>query len=189
MGRAVTLELSGLGLQSSETAYLGVLHGKTAALFGAASAIGALTGGANAAQRTAMQSKGEAFGSAFQLADDLLDLHGSEDETGKPLGVDWFQRRATLPLIHALRSATPADAKMITHLWQQDPFTVESLADLRGLVEENGGFKYGWQKVNEYRGQAGTYLEDIPPGDGRLALVHLIRDTFPLPVLPARELV
>ncbi len=184
MGRAISLEMTGLDINTTEASYLWVVRGKTAALFSAATAIGARIGGADAAQQQAMERLGEAFGMSFQLADDLLDLQGSEDDAGKPLGVDWRQRRATLPLIRALRTASPQDAATIRTLWRHDPFTDEQLQALREMVRRYDGFNYGWQKVNEYRERASACLAGVPVGAGRTALEQLLGETFPLPVLP-----
>jgi len=184
MTRAVILEYTNLQLDDSEERYWQIVHGKTAMLFAAATAIGSIIGGATPDQQEAALNFGEQFGNAFQLADDLMDLQGSEHETGKPLGVDWRQRRATLPLIAALRQSSPDAAAEIRALWQSDPFTDEHLSALRYRVDSAGGFEYCWQKVKEYRGEACGYLASFPAGPGRDALMHLCRDAFPLPVMP-----
>ncbi len=184
MTRAVILECSTLTLDNDEERYWRIVQGKTAMLFAAASAIGSSIGGASPEQQQAAFEFGKHFGIAFQLADDLLDLQGSEHEAGKPLGVDWRQRRATLPLIVALRNSAHEKAEEIRMLWQSDPFSEDHLTALRYLVETAGGFEYGWQKVKEYRGDAYRYLQHFPTGKGCDALRHLCRDAFPLPVLP-----
>jgi len=119
------------------------------------------------------------------LADDLMDLQGVEEKAGKPLGVDWRQRRATLPLIHALRMAPPAVAREIRALWLHEPFTNEQFSALCHLVEACGGFETGWRKVKEYQEIASACLDNAPAGMGRDALVALCREVFPLPLLPA----
>lgn len=185
MGRAVITECAGLDFDSTEADYLQVIYGKTASLFAAATAIGAHLGGATYAQREALGRLGGAFGMAFQLADDLLDLQGTDVDTGKPLGNDWAQRRVTLPLIQALRHAPPSIGDEIRALWRQDPFTTDHQRSLFYLVEAAGGFEYGWQKVKEYREEACGNLDDLPASHGRDALRHLCTDAFPLPIMPA----
>jgi len=184
MGRAVVLECAEMGIDASEETYLAIISGKTASLFSAAAAIGGNLGGATAEQEQALSKLGYAFGQAFQLADDLLDLQGKESDVGKPLGADWAQRRATLPLLHALRTAPDNVARDIHGLWNQDPFTPQHLREMMYLVETVGGMAYGWEKVKEFRRQARANLEVIPAGGGREALWHLCTDAFPLPVLP-----
>lgn len=185
MGRAVILELAGMDLDTTEETYRWVIHGKTAVLFATSLVLGGVVGGATTEQQETLRQAGEAFGCAFQLADDLFDLQGCEEEVGKPLGVDWHQRRATLPLIHALHVAPAAASDHIRALWQHEPFDDAQLSALRELVEAHGGFEYGWQKVHEYRETAWQGLATLPASDGRDALISLCREAFPLPKLPA----
>lgn len=185
MGRAVSLELVNLNLDAEEDIYWRVIHGKTAVLFAAAAAIGARVGGADVATEQVLYRAGQAFGTAFQLADDLLDLQEPVAERGKPHGIDCVQRRATLPILHTLRSASPTEAAELRALWTQEPFTDEHLVALRCRIAAAGGFDYGWQKVKEYLADAGRELARVPDSPARTALQRLCGDAFPLPVMPA----
>jgi geranylgeranyl pyrophosphate synthase len=71
---------------------------KTAVLFRAACELGALEGGGPA---PALGAFGEAIGLAFQLLDDVLDVSGPPERTGKPRGADLLDGTVTLPLILA----------------------------------------------------------------------------------------
>ncbi len=59
---------------------------KTGALLTAATRAGALVGGGNRQEVTALTGYGEKFGLAFQVTDDLLDVEGTTEEIGKPRG-------------------------------------------------------------------------------------------------------
>ncbi len=184
MGRAVTLELSALDIDATEATYWDIIHGKTATLFGASAAIGGIVGGATPEEHAALYTMGEAFGYAFQVADDLLDLQGGEAERGKPRGTDWHQRRATLPLLYAVQHA-PADVVSdLRRLWQLDALTPDEFGVLQHRVEAAGGFDYGWQKVKEYQDVACAALQVIPDSAGCRALLSVCRESFPLPVMP-----
>ncbi len=86
---------------TTEDVYLQIIRGKTAALFAAATEVGALIAGASEAQVTGMRDYGDALGIAFQMADDLLDYQGDARTTGKNVGDDFRDRKMTLPLIYA----------------------------------------------------------------------------------------
>jgi secondary thiamine-phosphate synthase enzyme len=78
--------------------YIRVVRGKTAALFAAACACGALLSGAPADVVEALRRYGDLLGTAFQMADDMVDFSPS---SGKPVGLDIRQRALSLPLIYA----------------------------------------------------------------------------------------
>lgn len=69
---------------------------KTGALIRAAVRMGAIVGGANADQLTAITQYGEMAGRAFQLADDILDVTASADQLGKATGKDAARHKPTL---------------------------------------------------------------------------------------------
>lgn len=73
---------------------------KTAVLFRAACELGALEGNRDA---DTLGSFGERIGLAFQILDDVLDISGPPERTGKPQGADLLDGTVTLPLIIARR--------------------------------------------------------------------------------------
>jgi octaprenyl-diphosphate synthase len=73
---------------------------KTARLFEAATTLGAMAGGADPDPPTRIAA---AVGTAFQLLDDVLDVTGPPERTGKPRGADLLDGTVTLPLILALK--------------------------------------------------------------------------------------
>ena len=78
--------------------YMQVIRGKTASLFAAACESGALLSGATPQVVEALRRFGELLGTAFQMADDMVDFSPS---SGKPVGLDIRQRVLSLPLIYA----------------------------------------------------------------------------------------
>ena len=78
--------------------YLRVVRGKTASLFAAACASGALLSDAAPEIVEALRRYGELVGTAFQMADDMVDFSPS---SGKPVGLDVRQKVLSLPLIYA----------------------------------------------------------------------------------------
>jgi secondary thiamine-phosphate synthase enzyme len=78
--------------------YMRVIRGKTASLFAAACASGALLSEAEDDIVDALRRYGDLLGTAFQMADDVIDFSPS---SGKPVGLDVRQRVLSLPLIYA----------------------------------------------------------------------------------------
>jgi geranylgeranyl diphosphate synthase type II len=77
---------------------------KTGALLTAAVRAGALMGGGNRVEVTALTTYGEKFGLAFQITDDLLDVEGETAEMGKAAGMDEKRQKATYPAVLGLEA-------------------------------------------------------------------------------------
>jgi heptaprenyl diphosphate synthase len=103
-GQVVELQ-SAFSVQRTEEAYLRSIAGKTAALMAAACRIGGLVAGATPEQVDGLTAFGDAFGSAFQIYDDIADLVLTEERLGKPVGHDLIEGVYTLPVIHVLADA------------------------------------------------------------------------------------
>jgi octaprenyl-diphosphate synthase len=94
-------------LTTSTADYDEVISAKTATLFQAATEVGAMAGGADAAGRKALRDYGRELGFAFQLVDDVLDYRGESGTLGKNTGDDLREGKMTLPVILALQIAAP----------------------------------------------------------------------------------
>ena len=102
-GQVVDLESEGKAISPEMLDYIH-LH-KTAALIRAALRVGALLGGAGAAQVEAIGRAGQSLGLAFQIVDDILDVEGSLAELGKSAGSDERKKKATYPSLHGLTAS------------------------------------------------------------------------------------
>ena len=81
--------------------YLGIIDGKTAALFEGAYHAGALAGGESRERIKLFRKLGRYTGIIFQLTDDCIDYETSENKAGKPVQSDFENGVITMPLIHA----------------------------------------------------------------------------------------
>jgi geranylgeranyl pyrophosphate synthase len=89
-------------LDRTVESHLRSIHGKTAALFACACGVGAEAAGLSERNTAALTAYGDAFGMAFQVLDDVLDLIGDADRLGKPTGIDIASGVYTLPVLAAL---------------------------------------------------------------------------------------
>jgi len=92
--------------------YLRVVRDKTASLIATAGRFGAMFSGAPAEVVTRITPACHALGVAFQLSDDILDVASESAQSGKTPGTDLREGVRTLPVLHALRSAGPADGPL-----------------------------------------------------------------------------
>jgi geranylgeranyl diphosphate synthase type II len=70
---------------------------KTGALFRASLKLGVLTAGGDASRLALFDAYGSCFGQAFQITDDLLDVEGSAEQTGKRVHKDADRGKLTYP--------------------------------------------------------------------------------------------
>ncbi|PKM06511.1 MAG: octaprenyl-diphosphate synthase [Gammaproteobacteria bacterium HGW-Gammaproteobacteria-4] len=156
-----------------EAAYQRVIERKTAILFAAATRLGALLAGADAATLDAMAGYGMQLGLAFQIADDVLDYTADAQALGKNLGDDLAEGKATLPVIHAMANANPgARARLRSIIEQGD---VDALPELLAAIERSGSIAYSLARATQYAHAAEQALSGLPETDALAALRGLAR--------------
>lgn len=135
------LQLRALGdLDHSLDDYVDVARKKTASLFAASAACGAIVGGGDQVTIEALRAFGDFFGVAFQMNDDLLDMTGDAKTLGKPVGNDLTERKMTAPVVLALRGADEAVRGRLARFYagtdnHELPAIVETIAAAGGLRE------------------------------------------------------
>lgn len=160
-------------LGTTEDVYLKVVRGKTAALFAAAAEVGGVIAGMPDAQVRALHTYGDALGVGFQIVDDLLDVAGDSDLTGKNIGDDFRERKLTLPILKAVARADAEERAF----WQR---TIEkgdqregdldhalALMNRHGAIEATRADALGWSA------RAKDALGHLPPHEIRDMLLDL----------------
>ena len=88
--------------------YVASINGKTASLFSASARIGAIVAGLSRDRIDAATAVGDAYGMAFQIVDDILDLTATDEELGKPAGHYLVEGVYTLPVMFTLANGLAA---------------------------------------------------------------------------------
>ncbi|MSP22968.1 MAG: polyprenyl synthetase family protein [Dehalococcoidia bacterium] len=122
----------------TRAAYLEMSSGKTAAMFAAPFAIGAVLGGGETRTVEAFRTYGHHVGMAFQAADDLLGIWGDPAITGKAASDDLRQRKMTLPVIAAIESGGD-EASALARDYAIPPAPAANYAGLAARIERLGG--------------------------------------------------
>lgn len=152
------LQLSNINNQTiSEEAYYEVIKQKTAALFEACCAIGALSAGASDSEIEAAKQFGQNLGIVFQIRDDIFDYYDSP-EIGKPTGNDMAEGKLTLPAIHVLMTTQDAEMRELAAKVKAQTVTQEEIERLVEFIKANGGIEYAEQKMNELHGLCMEYI-------------------------------
>ncbi len=145
---------------------------KTAALFEAACRLGALVaaGGSAAVLADALGAFARRIGLAFQLLDDVLDVSGPVERTGKPRGTDLLDGTVTLPLILA--------RERDEHLAKVDLASLdgpEQAGELCDRIAATGALEESRERALALVAEAKAMLPAILP-NGRAALLDLVAD-------------
>ncbi len=155
-------------LATTEETYLKVVRGKTAALFSAATEVGGVIAGAEEAHVTALFAYGDALGIAFQIVDDLLDVVGDAEKTGKNIGDDFRERKLTLPFIKAISKADDSEISF----WKR---TIEKGDQRDGDLEHALALLHKHDVIEETRAEAFRWAETAQSALAQLPS-HEIKD-------------
>jgi len=155
-------------LDLTEAGYLDVIDGKTAELLACCCQLGALFAGASAEVVAGMTRYGRDLGLAFQIADDVLDLVGDEQTTGKSLGTDLEQQKLTLPVIHLLATGSSAQAEQARAILAGK--SPDQRRALLPLLQATDSVAYARRRAFEYTDSARAELAALPPSIFRTML-------------------
>jgi octaprenyl-diphosphate synthase len=158
---------------TTEERYLEVIHRKTAKLFEAGAQVAAVLAGGSVEAQRALAEYGRRLGTAFQLIDDVLDYRSDPSTRGKNLGEDLAEGKMTLPLIHTLKHAPPADRELIRTAVAGAGDGARRQSDLGRIVaciDAAGGIEYTQQRAVEESQAAAAALALVPDSPSRRAL-------------------
>ncbi len=155
-----------------EAEYLQIIDDKTAALTECAAQLGAVYAGGTEEMVQAACLYGRSLGRAFQIIDDLLDLTGREAATGKTLGTDLAQGKATLPIIHALSQMPRSEAEEFCQMLQNGQS--KGHTHILAILQRYGSLEYARRRAEEALHTARAALQAFPPSTHRDLLDSLI---------------
>ncbi|MDQ1392720.1 MAG: hypothetical protein QOF30_1697 [Acidimicrobiaceae bacterium] len=164
----------------TEAAYLSAIAGKTASLMSTSCRIGGLVANAPRDQVEALTEFGQAFGMAFQIWDDILDVIGIEQSLGKPAGHDLVEGVYTLPVIRAL--AVPSIGDELRDLLGARLDT-PARDKARDMIRETDALVASVEVARRYADQASESLGalgDTPCVRSLAGLGHRLVDTLEL---------
>lgn len=142
----------------SEEAYFQVIEQKTAALFEACCAMGALSAGASDADIELARQFGQKLGLIFQIRDDIFDYFPSQD-IGKPTGNDMAEGKLTLPALYAVSQFGTEHTRELASKVKQHTVSSSEIAELVDFTLNNGGICYAEQKMAAFSAEALGYIQ------------------------------
>jgi heptaprenyl diphosphate synthase len=152
--------------------YLRVVADKTGSLIATSALFGAMMAGAPPAVQEALREFGERIGTAFQLADDIIDVAGSQDQLGKAPGTDLREGVPTLPGLMAMGDRRHEDVRLIELLGR--PLTDErEHAEGLALLRDNPAMQRARDYVQAEADASRALLAGLPDIPARRALESL----------------
>ena len=161
---------------TTEARYFDVIYGKTARLFEAATQLAAVLTDQPAHIEQAMQKYGKHLGSAFQLADDILDYMADSDEMGKNAGDDLAEGKPTLPLLYAMWHADNEADKLLIREAIEQSNGLAHLSRIQDIMKTTGALDYTRECAVKEVNMAIDCLNVIPDSpykDALVALAHI----------------
>lgn len=144
--------------QISEEIYYNVIRQKTAALFEACCAMGAISAGMPESEIGKAMKFGQTLGIIFQIRDDIFDYYDSS-EIGKPTGNDMAEGKLTLPVIYAVNNSAPDSIRKLAYKVKERTITQDEIAILVDYTKEHGGIEYAEKRMEEMRREAMEFIE------------------------------
>jgi octaprenyl-diphosphate synthase len=159
-------------LEQSRDLYLERISGKTASLFSLATESGAILSQAPEESIKVLREYGFNLGVAFQIVDDVLDFIGTEEELGKPVGLDLAQGTLTLPAM-LLLERYPEDNPVRELFNNRDMPEAKKKAKIKKAIEMVGDplvVKQCYGVASDYCTKACRHLGQLPDSPSRQAL-------------------
>ena len=151
--------------------YFKMLAMKTGELFALSCDLGATLGGGTESDRLALRDYGLAFGTAYQIYDDCLDVFGTEAAAGKSLGTDLANGKLTLPTLVVLERAKDADRLRLLGWFRE--WHPGCLPALVALLQEYDALGESRRVICDYVQQARKALEVLAGSSSRECLKQL----------------
>ena len=154
------LQLSNIANEKiSEDVYYQVIKQKTAALFEACCAIGALSAGASEQEIESAKKFGQDLGIIFQIRDDIFDYYDSSD-IGKPTGNDMAEGKLTLPVIYAVNNGGDETMRELALKVKARTVSGDEIAKLVAYTKEKGGIEYAERRMWEFHAEAQRFIDE-----------------------------
>jgi len=161
-------------LATTEESYLKVIAAKTAALFAAATRVGAVVAGRDEREEAALRAYGDNLGIAFQLVDDALDYQADEKTLGKSVGDDFREGKITLPVVLAFARADAGEQAFWRRCMEDREQTEADLAQAVALMASHGTLAETIARARHYGDLAREALKVFPDSAHRRALEGII---------------
>lgn len=153
--------------------YMQVIENKTAKLFEAACSLAAIISGQSVEVEHALALYGNRLGSAFQIADDVLDYTGNAESMGKNAGDDLAEGKPTLPLIIARERCDEVERAILDQAIRDGG--VDDMPTVLGIIQKADSLSAAMDCAKNFADEAQQAIKSLPASSWRDALEQLAR--------------
>ena len=156
-----------------EETYLKIIYSKTAALFSAATKVGAILSKKNNKEKEALGIFGKNLGLTFQIADDTLDYNSEINLFGKKVGNDFYEGKITLPIILLFQQANYTEKKQLENIFKQDVKSADDLSIILKLISKYKIISRCYRKAEHFINLATNSLSIFKDSEEKKVLENL----------------
>jgi geranylgeranyl diphosphate synthase type I len=138
--------------------YLNMIAKKTAILIATSTSLGAYLGTEDEKQVNYLYQFGKELGMVYQIHDDMLDIWGIKEKTGKSVS-DISQRKKTLPVVYGLQNSQGKAKHKLRGIYSQEYIQGEDLSQVIKILEQLGAKDYSRNLAEQYYHRALAQLE------------------------------
>ena len=130
--------------------YMNMISKKTGALIRCSLHIGALIGTNDEYIVDIFKKSGIDLGYGFQIRDDILGIWGAEEHTGKPVGTDIKRKKKSIPIIHALNTASLKYQKVLNDIFAKEEVSDDDVETVLNIMDNTKSLKYSEDLAKKY---------------------------------------
>jgi len=156
-----------------EETYLKIISSKTAALFAAATKVGAILSNKENKEKDALEFYGKNLGLTFQIADDTLDYNSEIKLFGKKIGKDFFEGKITLPIIILFQKLNDLEKQKIEDFFKKEIRFESDLSYTLSLIKKYNIINECYKKAEHFINLASNSLSIFGSSEDKKVLENL----------------
>ena len=171
-GEVYQLEYKG-EIDMLEETYFQIINSKTAALFAAATRVGACITNKNRKEKDALESYGRNLGLAFQIADDALDYYSTNKIFGKEIGKDFYEGKVTLPAIFLHQKANLSERIFLEKIFKKKNRFEKEFFQMQSLIKKYDSISDCFKRAEHFVNISYNTLSIFSPSKEKTILQNL----------------
>ena len=156
-----------------EETYFKIINSKTAALFAAATRVGACITNKNRKEKDALESYGRNLGLAFQIADDALDYYSTNKIFGKEIGKDFYEGKVTLPAIFLHQKANLSERIFLEKIFKKKNRSEKEFIQMQNLIKKYDSISDCFKRAEHFVNISYNALSIFSPSKEKTILQNL----------------